>query len=128
MRVQLSIACLMAASKAIDLSELAKEPTTLLAQVDAADGDCCCPMMMGCMNPCGSGCDEEEEEEKDGHIEEEVDIIDTALPETQVVGEEVIEEAQLEEKLTEVVGEHEAENIVEEIIEPIIDTEILGGQ
>ena len=82
-------------------------------------------MMMGCMNPCGSGCDEEEEEEKDGHIEEEVDIIDTALPETQVVGEEVVEEAQLEEKLTEVVGEHEAENIVEEIIEPIIDTEIL---
>ena len=77
------------------------------------------------MNPCGSGCDEEEEEEKDGHIEEEVDIIDTALPETQVVGEEVVEEAHLEEKLTEIVGEHEAENIVEEIIEPIIDTEIL---
>ena len=78
------------------------------------------------MNPCGSGCDgEESEEEKDGHIEEEVDIIDTALPDTQVVGDEVIEESHLEDKLTEVVGEHEAENIIEEIIEPIIDTEIL---
>jgi len=34
------------------------------------------------MSPCNNQCDEDEEHEKDGHIEEEVDIIDVAVPDT----------------------------------------------
>jgi len=72
----------MAASLAVDLSKHDKPSTaatTLLAQV--TDGDCCCNAMP-CMSPCNNQCDEDEEHEKDGHIEEEVDIIDVAVPDT----------------------------------------------
>ena len=121
----------MAASQAVELTNhLDEKPSaTLLAQVDAADGDCCCQAMMPCMSSCSGGCseaEEEEEAEKDGHIDEEIDVVDVAIPETEVIEETVIEETNLEEKLTETVGEQEGKNILEDIITPIIDTEILN--
>lgn len=126
MRVQLSIACLMAATMAVELAKVdTKEPAdTLLAQVSAS----CFPNI-----GCGCGCDgdeekEEQAEEKDGHMETEVDVVEAAVEEVEELGDDVIEDAQLEEKLADVVGDHEAESIVKDVIEPIIETEVLNEE
>ena len=123
MRVQISIACLLAATQAIDLSKKGESnPITLLAQTSASDG-CCC-QAMPCMPTCQNECDDKEEE-RDGHMDAEFDVTNTAIPEISTIGEEIIEEAGLFEKTETIVGENEAETIIEEILEPIIDTEIL---
>ena len=122
MRVQLSIACLMAATMAVELSKVdTKEPDTLLAQASAS-----CFPNIGC--GCGCGEEEQEEEEKDGHMETEVDVVEAAVADVEGLGDAVMEDAEVEEKLADVVGEHEAEAIVNDVIEPIVETEILNEE
>ena len=124
MRVQLSIACLMAATMAVELSKVdTKEADTLLAQASAS-----CFPNIGCGCGCGEEDQEEIVEEKDGHMETEVDVVEAAVEDVEELGDEVMEDAQLEEKLADVVGEHEAEAIVDDVIEPIVETEILNDE
>ena len=125
MRVQLSIACLLAAAMAIDLTKVdsMKQPNTMLAQASAS----CFPRI-----GCGCGCDGDEEQEdeapKDGNMETEVDVVEAAIDEVEGLGDEIIEDAQLVEQLADVVGEHEAEALVKDVIEPIVETEVLNNE
>ena len=79
MRVQLSIACLMAAATALELFQgTDKAVATQLAQISAAcfpNVECGC----GCGSDEGDGPGEGVEETPDGHMETEVDVVEAAV-------------------------------------------------
>ena len=127
MRVQLSIACLLAAAMAIDLTKTDamryRYPSTMLAQANAS-----CFPNIGCGCGCGEESEEQVEAEKDGHMETEVDVVEAAIEGVEDLGDEIVEDGHLEEQLADVVGEHEAEALVKDVIEPIIETEVLNEE
>ena len=126
MRVQLSIACLMAATQAIELvAEASSYPAYLgLAQVSATDG-CCC-QATPCMPTCNNAC--EDEEKHDGHMDFDVDVTEDVFPLVMDIGDDIVEQAQLDNILTDLVGENESKDIINDIVEPIIDTVLLDSE
>ena len=130
MRTQLTIAALMAASNAIDISaaqshiDLLAQTSTELTASHGHHGDCCCqamPCMPTCQDHCHSDSDSDDEPKQ---VDVEIDVTKDVLDVVKPIGDKVIEESGIKEIIETVVIEEEAEEILKEILEPIIDSTI----
>ena len=111
MRTQLTIACLVAMTSAVNLS---KSMQTELAQRGLPSLPAQFEYCGGC---CTAKCPPVEEEPVDNVADVTEDAVDAVDP----IGTEVVEESGVEEALANTIGEEEASEIVKEVIDPIID-------
>ena len=131
MRVQLSIACLVAATQAIDLSRSSHAVNSLASRTNLAqtersiavdpnahnhDDDCGCN---GCCNTC-----DHEEDKHHMHLKTAIDETEIALPLVKEIADKMIDDSEVKNILNEIVGEAEGNSIINDILKPVIATEI----
>ena len=108
MRTQLTIACLVAVSQAINITT---ESSISLAQTSACPPPC---------NPAGDDFDAD----TDHTFETEIDVTTDVIVDEEPIVEEVIEDSGVKDLLVAVVGCDEAGDVVDNIVKPLVELEI----
>ena len=108
MRTQLTIACLVAVSQAINITT---ESTVSLAQTSACPPPC---------NPSGEDFDAD----TDHTFHTEIDVTTDVIEDEEEIVDEVIDDTGVKDLLVAVVGCDEAGDVVDNIVKPLVELEI----